>query len=193
VTDEVDDNNAAEEPSLGPHSKSSALSANPARRDEIRREAESVHEAAKYSSETQFEYAKRWRSVDRWLGSAAAAFAAVAGVGGLSNVLTARWAGLIAVVAALTGAVAASISAPKTKEKASIAANSYRALQQDVRIFLRIDLDTMSDRDARQELQELIDRQKQLNREAEIPSNRAWQKARRQIESGSQTYETDIK
>jgi len=46
-------------------------------REEVRREAEKVHEAATYSSETQFEYAKRWRSVDRWLGSASTALAGV--------------------------------------------------------------------------------------------------------------------
>jgi hypothetical protein len=158
---------------------------------EIRREVENVHEAASYASETQFEYAKRWRRVDRLIGGVAAAFAAVAGVGGLSNVFSARWAGLIAVVAALTGAVAASIGAPKTKEKASIAANSYRALQQDARILLRIDLATLSPDDARQALQKLVERQQQLGRESEIPSNRAWEKAKRQIESGAQTYESD--
>ncbi|MGH2460422.1 MAG: SLATT domain-containing protein [Chloroflexota bacterium] len=159
--------------------------------DEIRREAEKVHEAATYASETQFEYAKNWRRVDRWLGSASAALAAVAGVGGLSQVLTAKWAGLIAVLAALVGAVAASISAPKTKEKASVAANSYRALQQDVRVFLRIDLGAMSSEDARQKLQELVDRLQQLNREAEIPSKKAWERARAQIEGGSQRYENE--
>jgi NAD/NADP transhydrogenase beta subunit len=149
--------------------------------DEIRREAEKVHEAATYASETQFEYAKNWRRVDRWLGSASAALAAV----------TAKWAGLIAVLAALVGAVAASISAPKTKEKASVAANSYRALQQDVRVFLRIDLGAMSSEDARQKLQELMDRLQQLNREAEIPSKKAWERARAQIEGGSQKYENE--
>src|SRR5262252_3921996 len=110
---------------------------------EIRAEAERIHEAATYASETQFEFAKRWRRVDRWIGGVAAALAAVAGVGGLSNVLSARWAGLIAVLAALTGAVAASLNAPQTKEKASVAANAYRALQQDARIFLAIDLETL--------------------------------------------------
>lgn len=158
---------------------------------EIRREVENVHEAATYASETQFEYAKRWRRVDRLLGSVAAAFAAVAGVGGLSDVFSAKWTGLIAVAAALTGAVAASIGAPKTKEKASIAANSYRALQQDARILLRIDLQRLSPEDARQALQKLVDRLQQLNREAEIPSPRAFEKARRQIESGAQTYESE--
>jgi gas vesicle protein len=99
--------------------------------------------------------------------------------------------GLIAVLAALTGAIAASIGAPQTKEKASVAANSYRALQQDARILLRIDLAKLSDADAREELQKLVERQQQLNRESVIPSPKAWQRAQKQVESGSQTYETD--
>ena len=160
-------------------------------RPEICREAERVLEAATYSSETQFEFAKRWRRVDRWLGSLAAGLAGVAGVGGLSNVFSARWAGLVAVLAALTGAIAASLGAPQTKEKASVAANSYRALQQDARIFLRIDLAEMKDTDAREGLQKLVDRLQQLNRESVIPSTKAWKRAQKQIESGSQTYEVD--
>ena len=161
------------------------------RRTEMRQEAERVHEAAKYSAETQFEFAKRWRRADRWIGSLAAGLAAIAGVGGLSNVFSARWAGMIAVLAALTGAIAASIGAPQTKEKASVAANSYRALQQDARIFIKIDLVELSDADTRESLQKLVERLQQLNRESVIPSTKAWKRARRQIESGSQTYETD--
>src|SRR6266851_382329 len=113
-------------------------------RDEIRKEAERILENATYTSETQFEYSKRWRRVDRWIGSASAALAAVAGIGGLSQVLSARWAGAIAILAAGVGAVATSIGAPKTKEKAAASAISHRALQQDARIFLRIDLPILS-------------------------------------------------
>jgi hypothetical protein len=80
----------------------------------IRDEAEKIHEAAELSSETQFEYAKRWRTVDRWVGSAAAALAAVAGVGGLSKVLSVAWAEGIAVASALVGAISASIAARRT-------------------------------------------------------------------------------
>ena len=90
-----------------------------------------------------------------------------------------------------TGAVAASIGAPRTKEKASIAANAYRALQQDARIFVRIDLDTLPLDDARRALDKLVDRLQQLNRGSEIPSGRAWEKARRQLEAGSQTFKGD--
>jgi len=157
----------------------------------IRSEAENVHEAATLASETQFEYAKRCRTVDRWIGTIAAALAAVAGVGGLSKILSVAWAGGIAIASALVGAISASIAARRTTEKATVSANSYRALQQDTRIFLRIDLDTFSVEDARDGLQKLIDRLQQLNRESEIPSPQAWKQAKEQIEGGSQTYESE--
>ncbi len=160
-------------------------------REEIRKEGERIHESATYASETQFEYAKRWRRVDRIIGGAAAAIAAIAGVGGLSNILSARWAGLIAIVAAGLGAVAASLGAPQTKEKAAIAATAYRALQQDARIFLNIDLPTLTEEEAREQLKELVSRSHQLNRESALPSDSAWRKAKARIETGAQRYQAD--
>lgn len=89
-------------------------------------------------------------------GSPAAALAAVSGVGGLAKLLSFSWAGGIA-------------AARQTTEKAGVAANALRALQQDARIFLQIDLEVMAIEDARTTLQSLIDRQQQLSREAVIP------------------------
>jgi hypothetical protein len=161
------------------------------RRKEIRTEAERVLEAAALSSETQFEYAKTWRSVDRWIGSLAAGLATVSGVGGLAKLLSVAWAGGIAVAAALVGAIAATLAARQTTEKAGMAANALRALQQDARMFINIDLEVLQIEDARSTLQGLVDRQQQLSREAAIPSKRAWNKAKKQVEGGSQTYEAD--
>jgi hypothetical protein len=157
----------------------------------IRKEAQRILESSTYSSETQFDYAKRWRRVDRWIGSGAAALAAVAGIGGLSEVLSTRWAGFIAVLAAGTGAIAASIGAPQTKEKAAGSANAYRALQQDSRIFVAIDLSSLSADDSRVRLQELVDRLQQLNQMAEIPSSWSWRRAKKTVERGSQRFEVD--
>jgi hypothetical protein len=160
-------------------------------REEIRKEAKRIHESTECSSETQFEYAKRWRRVDRWLGALAALLAAVAGVGGLSQVVSTEWAGLIAIVSAGVGAVAASLGAPQTKEKASVSANAYRSLQQDTRIFLEIDLPTLNQEEARKILQQLVDRHQQLNSEADIPSQNVWERAKRSLASGSQSYKAD--
>lgn len=162
------------------------------RSTEIIKEAERIHESALYSSETQFEYAKRWRRVDRLIGALAAVMAAVAGVGGLSNLMTAKWVGLLAILAAVTGAIAASIGAPQTKEKAAFSANAYRALQQDARIFINIDVDIVSSDEARLRLEELVSRLQKLNAESEIPSGRAFKRAKKQIALGEhQTYKVD--
>jgi len=158
---------------------------------EIRHEAQRIYESALYSSETQFEYAKRWRRVDRWLGGTAALVAAVAGVGGLSDVFTAKGAGLAAIAAAGMGGVAATMGASRTKEKAAHAAMAMRALQQDVRIFINIDLDQLELGAARKRLQELVDRLQQLSAETEIPSFGAWKRARKSVEQGAQDYATD--
>jgi hypothetical protein len=58
-------------------------------------------------------------------------------------------------------------------------------------MFLRIDLSCLSVEEARDVLQELVDRLQQLNREAVIPSTRTWRRAKKQIEAGAQTYETE--
>src|SRR5262249_42756093 len=64
--------------------------------EEIRREAERIHESAMLSAQNQFEFSKRWRRADRWLGGCAAALTAMAGAGGLSDLLTSTGAGVVA-------------------------------------------------------------------------------------------------
>lgn len=158
---------------------------------ELRKEAERVEESARYSAQTQFEYSKTWRRVDRWIGGLAAALAAAAAAGGLSEVFSARWAGLVALAAAVFGAVSTALGAPKAKDRAHASANALLALQQDARIFIKVDLPTLSDEDAREQLRTLVARLQELNATAEIPSSRAWKRAKRGVEGGSQTYEAD--
>jgi hypothetical protein len=161
------------------------------RRAEIRKEALRIHESALYSSETQFAYSKTWRRVDRLVGGAAAVLAAISGIGGLAQLISAKVAGIIAILAAGVGAIAVTLDAARTKERAAVSAAGYRTLQQDVRIFLKVDLDSLDDDDARQRLQLLVDRLQTLNREALIPSDPAWKKARRALQAGAQNYEVD--
>jgi hypothetical protein len=158
---------------------------------EIRKEAERIHECAMLASETQFEHAQRWRMVDRLLSGAAAVFAAVAGVGALSEVLTIKWAGLVAILSAAVGAVATSVGAAQITARATDSANAYRNLQQDARLFLNLDLSVLQTEEARQQLQQLVDRQQQLNRAADIPSPFAWARAKKHLSEGSQDYEVD--
>lgn len=158
---------------------------------EMKKEAKRVHESAMLSAQTQFEYSKTWRAVDRWLGGTAAVIAGVAGVGGLSEVIDPQWAGLVAIISAALGAIAVSLGAPKTKTLAHASANAYLALQQDARVFMKIDLDILPIDEAREQLAKLVARQQELNATAEIPSKRAWRKAKKNVKSGSQKYEAD--
>ncbi|MCP3886035.1 MAG: SLATT domain-containing protein [Propionibacteriaceae bacterium] len=157
----------------------------------LRKEAHRVHESVMYSAQNQFEYSKTWRKVDRWLGATAALLAATSAAGGLSEVLSAQWVGLIAFAAAGTGAVATTLGAPKAKDRAHASANALLALQQDARIFIEIDLDELEFEEAREQLRALVARQQQLNTAAEIPSPRAWKRAQKNVAGGQQTYEVD--
>ena len=161
------------------------------RREELRNEARRVEESARHSAQNQFEYAKTWRRVDQWLGGTAALLAAVSGAGGLSEVISPQWAGLVALVAAGIGAVATSLGAPKAKDRAYSSANALLALQQDARIYVQVDLEELDDEEAREQLRTLVAPQQELNATAEIPSNRAWRRAKQNIEKGGQTYEVD--
>lgn len=157
----------------------------------LKEEAQRVHESATLSAQNQFEYSKTWRRVDRWLGGSAALIAAVSGAGGLSEVISAKWAGLIALAAAGLGAVATSLGAPKAKDRAHASANALLALQQDTRIFLNVDLDELTEDEAREQLRTLVARQQELNATAEIPSGRVWKKAKKNVADGQQKYEVD--
>lgn len=161
------------------------------RRKEIVAEARRVEESARTASETQFEYAKSWRRIDRALAGLAAVLAAVAGVGGLADLLGSRAAGTVAIAAAGIAAVSASLNAPQTKEKAAGSANAYRNLQQDARIFWRTDSSTMGDEECRDQLASLVARLQELNQAAEIPSAKAWRRAKRQLDEGAQDFEAD--
>ncbi|HVC35823.1 MAG TPA: SLATT domain-containing protein [Candidatus Dormibacteraeota bacterium] len=163
----------------------------PGRRLAMCKEAERIHESAKHSAQNQLEYSKTWRSVDRWLGGLAAILAAIAGAGGLSEVFSAKWSGLIALAAAGVGAVATTLGAPKTKTLAHTAGNAYLALQQDCRNFIAIDVDYISIDEARDTLAKLVSRLQELNSLAELPSRRARKKGKKNIDKGEQTYEVD--
>ena len=160
-------------------------------RARISDEAERVHESAMLSSQTQFEFSKSWRRVDRWLGGTAAVLAAISAAGGLSEVLSSKWAGLVALAAAGVGAVATLLGAPKSKDRAHSSANALLALQQDARIFVNIDLPNLEPDEARDQLQTLIARLQDLNSTAEIPSAKAWSKGKANVTGGAQTYAVD--
>ena len=76
-------------------------------------------------------------------------------------------------------------------DQAHSSGNAYLSLQQDVRIFLEIDLDKSSEEDARDSLATLVARQQEINSTALLPSEKAYQNAKKNIKTGGQTYKAN--
>lgn len=159
--------------------------------DELRAEAGRVHEAALWASESQFANCKVWRATDTIISVSAAVAAGVAGVAGLADLITAQWAGGIAIASAALGAVNASLGAGRLAADSTVAGNQYRNLQQDARVFLNIELPVLSETDARDRLMQLVARQQDLNASSPVPSSLAFSLGKRSIERGGQKYVVD--
>jgi hypothetical protein len=147
----------------------------------IRYEAIRVYRDAMLSAQAQFEYSKRWRHVDRWIGGMSAVLAGVSGVTGLGDLLPTQTVGAIAIAAAVLAAIATTVGAPSNKLRAYTSANAFLALQEDARVFLLADLPLLEVQPARQALDDLVKRHQRLQEAADIPPGRTWNRAGRHL------------
>ena len=157
----------------------------------IEDELSRIEEAATYASQSQFSQAKIWRAVNLVLGGLATGLAAAAGGGALANLIGKTVAGLVALGAAVVGALMTSINANRRAEQAHVSANAYLSLQADARIARTVDLPSMDLEAARAQLAELSARREEINKSAEIPFYLAYLLGRRNVGRGGTTYEVD--
>lgn len=150
-----------------------------------------IEEAATYSSQSQFSQAKIWRAVNLTLGSLATALAAAAGGGSLANLLGKTQAALVALAAAVVGALMTSINANRRAEQAHASANAYLSLQGDARITRTVDLHDTDAEAARAKLAELSARRDEINKAAEIPFYIAYLLGKLNVRRGGTTYQVD--
>jgi hypothetical protein len=161
------------------------------RRMQIHLELQRLEENSMYSAQTQFEHAKQWRAVNLILGLPASVLAALAGATALASTAGRIVAGVLALAAAGFGAILTTINASHRTNQASAAANAYLEIQGAARQARTVDLPYETVEEARAALAELTARRDEQNRTAEVPSRRAYKKAKRNIESGSQSYSVD--
>lgn len=144
-----------------------------------------------YSSQGQFESAKVWRAWNWILGG----FTAVAS--GLAGVLTfaadelQSVSGVLALSAAVTAAVHATLKPDKKAERAKNSANEYLALQSAARRFLSIDVPSDDAALLKSTLQGLCDRANAINSSSDVIPEFAYGRAKRNIGRGGQTYAVD--
>jgi hypothetical protein len=159
--------------------------------DEISAELSRIEETATYSAQTQLEQAKIWRSIYLWLGVPAAVLAAVTGGSLLADLVSAEVAGASILVSASLGAVLTSLNAAERGQQCEVVGNEYVALQSAARVARDVDLPVQPFDEARVTLGELMDRRDEINRSAPTPSRWAWKRAKRNVESGGQTFAVD--
>lgn len=145
-----------------------------------------------WSAQGQFEQAKTWRALNVWLGAPAAAVGAVAGALVLTSDSLNVLGGVLALISAAGGAILTTVNASHRANQANAAANAYLEIQTAARQSRDVDLPWTDDlEESRQVLGELTSRMDEQNKTAEPISRRAYNRARRNITSGGQTYGAD--
>lgn len=165
----------------------------------IGQEALRIHESAQYSSQSQFEQAKIWRTVNMWLGAPAAVLAALGGSAILSaregeivGIPTSVLGGVLALGAAALSAILTTINASRRQTQSQSAGNAFLQLQTASRQFATIDIQKHNYEDARDTLTSLTTSRDELNKTADVPSKVAFRRAQRNIiHSGGQDYAVD--
>jgi hypothetical protein len=143
-----------------------------------------LQEDTEYASQSQFESAKHWRLVHWLLGIPAAGLAATAGFTGLATVTGRVPAAVLALVAALFGAVLTVVEPNKRAQQARAAGvgyNEIRVVSRQLRTIelFRIDLDQ-----AVHQLHDLTDQKNHVDRIADLPNRLMFRRARKNIEEG---------
>jgi uncharacterized protein (DUF1800 family) len=161
------------------------------RRGRIGAELSRLEESAMWSAQGQFEQSKRWRGVNLGLGVPTSVLAAVSGATALADVKRGVVAGVLALLAAGFGAILTTVNASQRQNKASAGANAYLEIQTAARQYRQIDLPYDDVDEARAHLAELTARRDEQNKTSEPISKAAYKKARKNIESGGQSYAAD--
>lgn len=139
-----------------------------------------------WSAQGQFEQAKSWQRLNFWLGSLAAASAAVSGALVLASSGLDILGGVLALFAAAGGAVLTVVNASQRATVANAAANAYLEIQNAARRARLVDTPWMDLEQGRAILQGLVERMDEQNRSAEPISPSAYRKAGRNIKTGGQ-------
>lgn len=160
-------------------------------RNKLIEEAKRIEEDALYSSKGHYNCADNWKSVHYWIGIPAAVLAGVASVSAFSD--NTVIAGYISVLVAILTALSTFLdpNARQNSHKASGAA--FGALKNQSRCFYEIDVYLEQDeKKLKKQLDTLFLRRDELNSTSLPISVKAYKKAKKDIESGSNNYKVDI-
>jgi len=156
----------------------------------IQQEAARIEEDALYSAKGHWEAAKPWEHRHLWLGIPTTVCAAAAGVSAFSDhpVLS----GALALIVAVGSALITFVNPSERHRRHCDAGNSYKALNNQARVFRTIDCTLAADVTAlAAKLRELDQRRNDLNQGSPLIPRHAFEAARRGIEAGEATHRVD--
>lgn len=158
--------------------------------ESIQQEAARIEEDALYSARGHWEAAKPWEHRHLLLGIPTTVCAAAAGVSAFSNHSTAS--GVFSVIVAIGAALNTFLNPTERHRRHCDAGNFYKALNNQARIFGRIECSASTDLAAlTARLQELDQRRNDLNQGSPLIPRKAFEAARRGIEAGEATHRVD--
>jgi hypothetical protein len=158
--------------------------------EEMEHECLRIEEDSTFSSKGHFESARFWGATNLILGTISAIVAAIAGLSAFNeHPVTA---GFLAVFSATLTAILTYINPSKRSNSHLNAGNLYKGLQNDTRVFRKVEILEMdSQKDQVEVVKELSQRRNELNQNSPQVPRFAFLAARKGIESGEASYKTD--
>lgn len=153
-------------------------------------EARRIQESAEHSAQGQFEAAKAWRASNWVLGGFTTASSGVAGVLTFASDGLQTLSGILALTAAVTAAIHATLRPDRKSEKAQTSANDYLAVQSAARRLALLDIPA-APTNVREMLESLANRADVINKSADAIPKFAHNRGKKNIERGGQTYAVD--
>lgn len=158
--------------------------------EQIKAEAARIEEDALYSAKGHWEAAKPWEHLHRWLGLPTTICAAAAGVSAFAD--HPMLSGALAIGVAVGSALLTFVNPSERHRRHCDAGNSYKALNNDARIFRTVGCALDGDPAAlATRLNELNQRRNDLNQASPLIPRKAFEAARRGIEQGEATHRVD--
>lgn len=159
--------------------------------DAAKKEASRIEEDCNYSSKSHFNAASTWTIRHYLIGVPATIFGACAGAAIIKNDMQLA-AGFFSLVATILTGLMTFLKPTETASSHKAVADRLLSLKREARIFREVKLLTMTKADAISSgIEALSDKYNELNEGSPPIPRRAFEKARRGIEGGESTHETD--
>jgi hypothetical protein len=155
--------------------------------DPLLAEVSKIETDGLYTSQTNFVQATFFDGLNLWLGIPATVAGAAAAASIITDWSTAA-AGVFALIAALLAAVQTFVAPERRATEHKQQGVAYRQLEVDARVFRSVDYTILDSTARRMKLDELLRRRAELNTRNR-PSNRAFKRAQKKIDSGDLTYD----